>query len=123
MKKCLNSRGTTMVEVIVSFTIMLLLIAILGGAIAFSTQLTAKAMQLHTDAGEFSAALRSNTKPPKDEGDGHYEFTVVGAGDTATTLFMIKTNLISQTVETAPSSGKEHTFFLFEPFVKGGDAP
>ena len=110
-----NKKGSTLVEILMSFVAMLLLVGILAGAISFSNRAVVTSGRISARAAEAAAGLRKSTGFTKED-DTNYKFTVVG-GTGTNVLFEINVDRIKR--EVALTDGTTIDFYQFQP----GKAP
>ncbi len=103
-----SNSGETMVEIMVSIVIFLMMMAVMQGAISFSSNAQAKSVQIRKSNAEICQALE--TSPYSGGGK------VKGAEGVAT-LFNVEVELGKK--EVSDSEGKTTTFYMFG--VPGGE--
>ena len=111
-----SRRGETMVEVLVSMVLLLMLFAVMLGAVHFSSNAQVRAETIRRRATALQRHLRSQT--PTEGNRKTYQFVAVSedGGTTGSRVFQVP--LREQTV-TARGGGDEVTFYLYGP-EKGG---
>ena len=107
-----SNSGETMVEIMVSIVIFLMMMAVMQGAISFSSNAQAKSVQIRKSNAEICQALE--TSPYSGGGKVTYSFKATSA---VATLFNVEVELGKK--EVSDSEGKTTTFYMFG--VPGGE--
>ena len=107
-----------MVEIMVSIVIFLMMMAVMQGAISFSSNAHAKSVQIRKSNAEICQALE--TSPYSGGGKVTYSFKATsadGGAEGVATLFNVEVELGKK--EVSDSEGKTTTFYMFG--VPGGE--
>ena len=113
-----SNSGETMVEIMVSIVIFLMMMAVMQGAISFSSNAQAKSVQIRKSNAEICQALE--TSPYWGGGKVTYSFKATsadGGAEGVATLFNVEVEQGKK--EVSDSEGKTTTFYMFG--VPGGE--
>lgn len=120
-KRKLNSKkGSTLVEIMMSFVAMLLLVSVFAGAISFANRALTTADRIGDEAAETARKLRTEDEAPILPGETDktkYSFTVVG-GLGVNVLFEVDVQRIAREVKLGSGeSEKLVKIYQFEPIA------
>lgn len=124
MKRLLrDKRGDTLVEIVVSFALLILFISALAGAIGYANKMEAQAKAVRDATYQASLAMTEGVEP----GDGHPEEYTFKSGRLDEKKrdkypFSIKVNCTTVTFEGEDENGKKtpYIFFTFKPVETTG---
>ena len=122
MNRLKNRDGTTMVEVLVGFALMLLLIGMFYGAVRFADSSMKKAAQIRENAAAAAANLRLSLESGTPEGEGEEAFVFKAKGGDVP-LFTIKAKKIKYTVKLADQTPYEFRLFARLEKPEAGGSP
>lgn len=119
-----SDSGETMVEIMASIVIFLMMMAILQGAISFSTNAQAKSRQIRETNAEICQKFQEAPYSSSGGGKVKYSFKATSADGSITgadELFSVEVELGKKDVSyTDGTETKQTTFYLFGA---GGDTP
>lgn len=125
-----NNKGETIVEVLVSFVILLIFVAVFAMGISFSGRMARQATAIRARTYALCAALRptdGSTLPGAEDAPKTYEFwRANNNGDPVLQVFTVKDvarETVAVTAATEEGEGVAHTFHRFTAPAAMGDTP
>lgn len=126
MRKVKSNAGETLVESLVSLFIFLMMVAILQGAISFSTNAQHKSEQIRADNAKICQGLQGVAAAGTDTKTLEFKSAPADGSEpdpSASTLFKVEVGLREKTVTYTDEAGDSRTCTFYVFSGTGGGAP
>ena len=104
----MSKKGTTLAEIIICFTLLVILIGMMTGAIQFSHKMIVKAAEIRATAADIAVKLIEDTYANDPSATSQAETVTLSAGSLTMSL-----DLILQSKEILTDSGVTYRFLVY----------